>query len=402
MVNSGRAPIYEPGLEELLREAIATKRLSAGDDYSVLSKCDMVLLTVGTPLSKAGDADLSAVEVACEAIAPVLRDGQLVVLKSTVPPGVTERIAAPLLRQRADVHVAFCPERLAEGAALRDLKTIPIVVGGVDPESTALACDLLARAIGVDCHPVAGATEAEFAKLADNLWIDLNIALANELAKVADTLQIDVLEVIKAANTLPKGQGAVNILIPSLGVGGSCLTKDPWFVERFAEARGVSLALPGAGRAVNDGMPAYSIARIREALRIQFPGAAPDALKVCVLGVAFKSDTSDCRHTPTKPAIEALAAEGYRLALHDPLISEEDGRLVTDLPFDASLEAALDGANCVSFFTGHAPFLALTPDDLAAAMAPGGVVFDGRIFFNRAFINALKDRGLIYVGVGRS
>ena len=171
---------------------------------------------------------------------------------------------------------------------------------------------------------------AEMVKLASNLWIDLNIALGNELAKLCDQVGVDVLEVIAAANSLPKGRRHVNILTPSIGVGGSCLTKDPWFVDHLGKQHGLQLRLPAVGRAVNDSMPSYTVSIIADGLARAGKRLADS--RVAVLGLAFKSDTGDCRSTPTKPAIAALAASGCRLALCDPLVGAEEAGSVTSLP----------------------------------------------------------------------
>lgn len=400
-LNAGKTRIYEPGLDDLIAQVVRAGKFTAASDFSAVSGCDLILVTVGTPLSPEGTADLSAIVTASEALAPHLSDGQTVVLKSTVPPGTTEGVVAPVLGKNAKISLAFCPERLAEGAALRELRVIPIVVGGVTAEDASRAEVLLTKAIGVPCERVDGTTAAELVKLADNLWIDLNIALANELAKVADSLGVDVLQVIRAANTLPKGTGNVNILIPSMGVGGSCLTKDPWFIQRFAADRNVQIQLPGQGRQVNDSMPRYSVDRIATALAVARPGMDKSDIKVCILGIAFKSDTSDCRHTPTAPAIQALKDMGYHVVLHDPYVTEDGRQSVTDLPLEPSLEVALSDADCIAFFTGHKPYRDLTPEGLARAAKRGAVVFDGRMFYPTDFVSALKAHGLSYVGVGR-
>ncbi len=204
-IANGRAPIAEPGLDDLLSTVIAGGNLRATNSMGELGGADAVILTVGTPIGDDGNADLGALETACHAIGPYLTDRQLVILKSTVPPGTTEDIVAPILSMHARVHIAFCPERMAEGQALRDLSTLPVIVGGLTPVATDQACEFLETVLGVDCLPVSSARAAELVKLADNLWIDLNIALANELAQLSDALGLDVLEVISAANSLPKG-----------------------------------------------------------------------------------------------------------------------------------------------------------------------------------------------------
>lgn len=400
-VRAGKSPFAEPGLPEMISEVVAEGRLTVTDSPEGVAGTDVVIVAVGTPLSETGDADLSQITSACEAIAPHLSDDQLVVFKSTLPPGVTARVAAPILRRNANVLVAFSPERLAEGRAIEELLTIPIVVGGVDTESTDAAMRFWQDAVGVEVLPVGSSSAAELVKLADNLWIDLNIALANELAKLADTLEyeIDILEVIRAANTLPKGQNNVNILTPSMGVGGYCLTKDPWFVAGVAQKHGIELKTPVTSRNVNDTMPAYTVSRIKSFFEER--GQPLSEIKIAVLGLAFKTNTGDCRFTPVKPVLDMLADEGVgEQQVFDPWVTGDDAKEM-GIELSDNLDDALEDADCVAFFTGHDEFKSVTPEILEARMKPNGLVLDGRIFFSREVIADIEGRGLTYRGIGR-
>jgi UDP-N-acetyl-D-mannosaminuronic acid dehydrogenase len=190
----------------------------------------------------------------------------------------------------------------------------------------------------------------------------------------------------------------VNILAPSIGVGGSCLTKDPWFVDHLGKQHGLRLQLPAVGRSVNDSMPSYTVSLIEGALaRV---GKRLTESRVAVLGLAFKTDTGDCRSTPTKPVIAALAASGCRLAICDPLVREEAARSICPLPLTSSIEDAVRGADCVAFFTGHRIFREFSITRLAE-LAPGALVFDGRMYFTPEEIAQMRARGLAYKGVGR-
>jgi UDP-N-acetyl-D-mannosaminuronic acid dehydrogenase len=205
-------------------------------------------------------------------------------------------------------------------------------------------------------------------KLADNLWVDLNVALANELAKLCDRLGMDALQVIEAANTMPKGSGPVNILRPSMGVGGYCLTKDPWFLDHLGQSVGLDLAIPRTSRTVNDTMPAYTYGLLTELLAEQ--GKTIEASKIAVLGIAFKNNTGDCRLTPTKYVIAMLEESGCQLSVHDPWVLEEEAHLVTKIPLTR----------------------------LAELSTTGCVFLDGRNSFDPA---AVRAAGFVYKGVGR-
>jgi dTDP-alpha-D-glucose dehydrogenase len=402
LTNQGRTRHNEPGLAERIAAAHAAGRLRATADFSAIAAADVVLLTVGTPLDDGFVPDTSQVRAAVQSLAPHLRRGQLLVLKSTAPPHTTEAVIAPVLAAAGwgdgDVHLAFCPERMAEGSALRELESIPVVVGAMTEESRARAVTFWRAALDVDVIAVSNPRTAEFVKLANNQWIDLNIAFGNELAKLAEKLHVDVLEVIEAANSLPKGRHHVNILMPSMGVGGSCLTKDPWFLDHLSREHGLDLRIPAVGRAVNDSMPAFTVGLIRRALADV--GKALESSRVAVLGIAFKSDTGDCRSTPTAPALAELEASGCELVICDPLVNETDARTVTSIALTHDIDDAVRGADCVAFFTGHRVFREF-PLQRLAELAPNTVVVDGRMYFARTAITAMQSLGLHFRGIGR-
>lgn len=400
-IQAGRCPIPEPKLAELLAEGMAEGRLTIGTDPAAAAGAEAVLVTVGTPLSDAMEADLGHIRAACEALVPHLSNDQIVMVKSTVPPGVTRRMYDEVIAPAAKVRMAFSPERLAEGKAIDEFTNLPIVVGGVDDASTEAAAAFWRRALPVEVIPVSSPEAAEMVKLADNLWIDVNVALANELAKLCDALPwpIDVLEVIQGANSLKKGQHYVNILTPSNGVGGYCLTKDPWFVDAIARKAGAPLELPKAGRAANDSMPGHVFGRVDAALRAR--GLTPEAARVALLGFSFKTNSGDCRFTPVGPLVRRLREAGYgaELRICDPMVTEAEARH-HDVTLEPDWAAAIEGADAVLFLTGHDAFAAIMPEDLAAR-APGALIYDGRIYYDHARIAALKAAGLTYMGIGR-
>lgn len=402
-INRGEVALHEPGLGDLVRQTVADGHLRASTSLDAAEDADVVIVTVGTPLGD-GQADTTQVEAACRDLAVHVRPGQLVMLKSTVPPFTTERVVRPILestglRAGTDFYLAFCPERLAEGRALHELQELPVVVGGVDPASTDRAAAFWEESLGLDTIKVADAKTAELSKLADNWWIDLSIAMGNELALLCERLGVDALEVIAAANSLPKGAHHVNILMPSVGVGGSCLTKDPWFVDHLARDHGVELHLPATGRRINDGMPDHTVDRIEAAMAER--GMALADAKVAVLGLAFKDNTGDTRFTPAGPVVARLEASGCDLRVYDPLVSAADFASLTSVTPSPDLESALAGADCVAFLTGHDEFRRISLDDLRGLVAPGCVIADGRMYFSRSQIAAFSEAGFAFRGIGR-
>ncbi|MCV0384760.1 MAG: nucleotide sugar dehydrogenase [Erythrobacter sp.] len=402
-INRGETSINEPGLAPAISDAVAHGWLSATGDYAQVTDADVIVVTVGTPLARDNKPDMRQIEAAAESIAAHLRPGHNVILKSTLPPFATEQTVRPILERKGlragrDFHLSFCPERLAEGRALHEFATIPVVVGGVDAASTTAAAAFWEEALGVKTIPVRSAHTAEMVKLACNLWIDLNVALANELAVLTDAIDVDVLEVIDAANTLPKGQHHVNILAPSIGVGGYCLTKDPWFVHDMGRERGIELRTPVTSRIVNDSMPDFTVRVIdRELARL---GKTLSASRVAVLGMAFKSNTGDVRFTPAKGAISLLEASGCELLVCDPWVTTVDAREVTSAPLADDPWEAIAGADCVAFFTGHDDFRRM-PIEQIAERAPGALILDGRMYFTREQIDQMEHLGLAYRGIGR-
>ena len=394
--------MHEPKLQKRLDVALEFGTISVSDDPATLAPCDTLIIAVGTPLGDDFRADTSHLEAACAAVKPHLAPGVLAILKSTVPPGTTRNIVAAAL-EGLDADVAFCPERLAEGRAVDEFERIPIVVGGVTDRATQRAGAFWRDVMNLEVIEVDSAESAELVKLADNLWIDVNIALATEIARIAAEIGADAHDVIRAANSLPKGEHHVNILTPSVGVGGYCLTKDPWFVHTLGRELGVEVVLPSTARHVNDATPAYYAGVIDRLLREEC-GCDPqgNAVKVAVLGLAFKSDTGDVRYTPSKVYIETLLGHGYEVAVHDPLVSAHDAADTIDIPLIDDLDDALCGADAVLFLTAHREFVGIPLERIASLVKPGALIFDGQRQFTRDQAEAIRTFGLRFRGIGRA
>jgi UDP-N-acetyl-D-mannosaminuronic acid dehydrogenase len=401
-INLGKSSVPEPGLGELVAANVRVGRLRATTDFGALADNDFVIVTVGTPLGPDYEPIVDDIKAAARAVGEHLQRGHLVILKSTVPPDTTEKFVRPILEETSglragvDFGLAFCPERLAEGQAIRELTSIPVVVGAVD-ERSARACSTLWRhALGVESIVVDDPRTAEMVKLADNLWIDLNIAMANEMAKVCDGLGMDALQVINAANSMPKGSHNVNILMPSMGVGGYCLTKDPWFVNHLGQSIGLELGIPRTSRTVNDTMPAYTYGLLTQLLADQ--DKAIETSKIAVLGIAFKNNTGDCRLTPTKYVVALLEESGCQLSVHDPWVPDEEAHTVTTIPLTADIESAVKDADAVVVLAGHREFHQIPLARLAELTSTGCVFLDGRNSFDPA---AVRAAGFVYKGIGR-
>lgn len=398
-----RCPFREPGLPELLLGALDSGRLRVTADYAAAGAADVVIIAVGTPVRGTDLVD-AYLRRACEELAARLRPGRLVILKSTVPPGATRKLVRPLLERSGlkagqDFGLAFCPERLSEGQALHELRTFPIAVGGWCRDSADAAAAFWRRTIGAEVIDCGSMESAEMVKLANNWWIDHNIAMANELAMLCGALDVDVLDVIAVANTMRKGTGNVNILLPSVGVGGSCLTKDPWMVWRAARDRAIDLETVRVARRVNESMPGYTVDLIDRELAAL--GRPLEGARIAVLGAAFKNNTGDLRATPVLPVVAELRRRGAGVAVFDPLADPAEVADLFGLTPAASAREALEGAECVAVLARHDAFDGIDFVALRGVLAESCVIIDGRAYYPRDDIDRFRRHGLAYRGIGR-
>lgn len=400
-VNAGICPIREPGMDELVRNVVTAGKLTAHTGADVIRKSGVIIMAVGTPLEHNYQPDTNQLMGSLDDIAPFLTKGQAIVIKSTVPPGMTRKVAEYLaektgMQPGTDLSLACCPERLAEGRVISDIEAIPVIVGGLTEKNTREIAAFWA-VTGWKVIMVSGPEEAEMSKLADNLWIDLNIAMANELSMVCHRLNIDVLEVINAANTLPKGMEKVNILFPGPGVGGSCLVKDPWFLHHLAMEKGLSLKLPSEGRKINDGMPGFILQILVEGLSRN--GLKIDGAIVTVLGLSFKQNTGDTRFSPTIPLVKLLSAAGARVIVHDPWVNpDKASELMRGLArVEMDLQAAVLGCDAVVFMAGH-PEFQKSAGDWKLLAGTKCLMLDCRYIFDPV---EMAGAGLNYLAPGR-
>ena len=259
-INSGISHIPEPGITQLVADVVNSGHLSAS---RFTCKADTYIIAVPTPLLPDKSPDLHHLIQACESITPHLGPGSLVIVESTIPPGTTTHIIAPILNKNGlnvgeNLMLAHCPERVLPGNVILELGTNDRIIGGVSAQSSAKAAELY-RTFVTGNLLITDSTTAEFTKLAENTYRDLNIALANELAQIAEATGVDVTEVIELANRHPR----VNILSPGPGVGGHCIPIDPWFL--VSKAQNIATLIPAA-RQVNDSHPEFVANRVLKAL----------------------------------------------------------------------------------------------------------------------------------------
>jgi UDP-N-acetyl-D-mannosaminuronic acid dehydrogenase len=358
-LRGGGVPIQEPGLGDLLNRAFQSGGLSVVDRPV---EADAFLIAVPTP-HEDKKADLTYVRAAAESILPVLRKGNLVVLESTSPPRTTLDVVAPILessglRAGADFHLAYSPERVLPGRILAELVENARVIGGIDQASANAGRDLYASFVRGEIV-LTDATTAETVKLMENTFRDVNIALANELARICVPLNVDVWEAIAIANRHPR----VKILQPGPGVGGHCISVDPWFL---VEAAPDVSALIRTAREVNDSQPAFVVESVRRTLG-ELKGK-----KIAVLGLTYKADVDDARESPAFEILHALIKAEANPVAFDPMAPELSA---LPCPRAASLEDAARDADCLILVVAHRAFKDLSPARLRSSMHTA-VAFD--------------------------
>ena len=386
LINAQQSPIEgnEPGLAELLAQVTSQHRLVATTDYPQLAQADVVLICVETPVADDQRPRFEALERACRQLGPVLKDGALVVVESTLAPGTMLGRVLPWLeatsgRRAADGFLlAHCPERVMPGKLLANLRGVSRVVGGQTPEAASLACALYCHVVQAELDPTDLVT-AELVKTVENAYRDINIAFANEVALICADVGGDVWKVRDLVNKSPGRQ----MLLPGTGVGGHCIPKDPWLLVAGVDGRRRAPLIVTA-RQVNDEMP-REVARLTvDCLREL--GVVPGAARVAVLGYAYLEESDDTRNSPSAMLASQLAELGCQVKIHDPYVAE----------YASDVWQTLDGADCLVLTVAHTAYRSLDLDAVAAVMRKRGLV-DARRIVSPA---AVRRAGFTFRGLG--
>ena len=350
-LQNGEIHIYEPGLRTLVQAAIQSGNLVIADRPE---KANAFIIAVPTPFYDEKKADLTYVKSAAESIVPFLEKGNLVVLESTSPPRTTIDILIPILEKSGmkagkDFHVAYSPERVLPGQILRELIENARVIGGID-ETSALIGKSLYQIFVKGEIIITTSTTAEMVKLMENTYRDVNIAIANEFARLADRFGVDVWEAIEIANLHPR----VNILRPGPGVGGHCISVDPWFL---VEAAPDITPLIHTARKVNDAQPAHVVDLVKRIL-----GSLVDK-NIAVLGLAYKPDVDDLRESPAVEVAGKLVNKGAHVTAYEPFKKDF---VYPGVSMAATLEEAVKEADVLVLLVNHTDFKHIDPGYLAS------------------------------------
>ena len=319
-INAGRSYIVDV-TDENVKACVDSGRLSATTNFGRLAECDVIIICVPTPLRKTKDPDMSFIISAGEEIQKYLRRGQMIILESTTYPGTTDEVLLPMFEEKGfklndDFLLAFSPERVDPGNPQFQTHNIPKVVGGVSKDSTEIASFLYSQIVD-HVHSVSSARVAEACKLWENTFRAINIGMANEMARLCNTLGIDTWEVVRAAATKPFG---FMPFYPGPGIGGHCIPLDPHYLSWKARQHGFDSQFISLAEQVNSGMPAYVVKLVSTALNDV--RKAVNGSKILVLGVAYKKDIDDMRESPALSIIDLLRSRGADLKYHDPFVPE--------------------------------------------------------------------------------
>lgn len=378
-LNRGEIIIEEPYLDVMVRAAVTSGNLVARTSPE---EADVFFISVPTPINKDKTADMSYVRSATESIVPYLREGNIVVLESTSPPGTVNNLMVPILEKSGlkageQLLVAHSPERVLPGRILTELVENPRIIGGINQKSAEAVSDLYKAFVKGEIY-LTDATTAEMCKLMENTFRDVNIALANELALLCEKLGINAWEVIKLSNKHPR----VNIHQPGPGVGGHCLAVDPWFIsEKFPEtARIITLS-----RQTNDGMPEHVFERVCNIL-----SGIPGKKKVTILGITYKPNVDDMRESPIIELVDLLDKNGgFAISIVDPHVK-------SFRYLEKDLYKAVSGSHLVILGVNHSSFSQLDFGRMQKEMAAPNIL-DTRNFWKK---DMLSEMGFNYYLLG--
>lgn len=386
LINEGVCPLKgdEPNLAAYLHEAVENDMLTATQDFARIKDAKAILVAVQTPF--AGDVpDYSALISALENIGKHLGKGQLVVIESTIAPGTMEGVVRPTLERESgltagdDFLLGNCPERVMPGKLLYNIEHLDRVVGGIDEASQDAIVTLYSSILKGNVYKTDCVT-AEVVKTAENAYRDVEIAFANELALLCESLGIDVYTVRELVNKSPYR----NVHLPGTGVGGHCLPKDSLLLQYGS--KGVPLDLMMLARDINKRMPHHTVELVRKAI------GDVGGKRIAVLGLSYLEDTDDVRNSPTLDLVSELEKLGAAVMVHDPYVESYPG-----IALSSDLDEVVTGAHCVVISTAHSEYASLDLDTLNQKMAQAAIV-DGRNAIDKETAQA---KGFVYYGIGK-
>jgi UDP-N-acetyl-D-glucosamine dehydrogenase len=420
-LSRGQCHIKDEVVERLLGQALDSGNFKPTGDIGKIADCSIYLICVPTPIDTNHDPDLEPLEQSIRNIAPLVQKGDLIVVESTVFPGTCEQVVLPLIEQISglshinDFYLAHCPERVNPGDLYWNSSNIPRVVGALTTTGVEIAAEFYASILGGKIYRVSevrqslnpkfstdkgelkvaqvglgsvtmmrSIRDAEAVKAMENTVRDVNIAFVNELAKISDVLNLDVVDIIDGMSTKPFGKGP---FYPGAGVGGHCIAVDPEWLKSASEKAGYMPEMINLAREINNGMPEYTVSILQDLLNDC--GYPLKGTEVAVLGVTYKRNVDDPRESPFYPIQEILLSKGAKLNIFDSCYSQENTV--------SSVEEAVTNARALLIITEHSDIIeALSSFDMSKSQVE--VVVDGRNCLNTKLIEKWQ---VLYRGIGR-
>jgi nucleotide sugar dehydrogenase len=380
LIQRGHVPFRDHDLSEALKK----HPIQAGTDFSVVADACILIIAVPTPVTASNHPDLTPLTSAIANIKPYLKKGQTIVVESTVNPGVMDEVISPLLKDVPAIHLVHCPERINPGDAKWSVRNIPRVLGGYTKTGVNNAKRFYESVLEAPIKIMGSPTEAEAVKIMENTFRDINIAYINEMARSFAVLGIDITNVIAGAATKPF---AFMPHYPGNGVGGHCISVDPYYMIERAKQVGFDHKFLKLARRINEDMPSYMVELLLKAA--QEANLPAKQLKVGLLGLAYKKNVSDIRNSPALKTVALLKKQAISVQTFDPFIPKRSDA--------ASLSEVLSISNAIMLTCDHTKMVRdLTPQRLQAAGIK--IVIDGRNALN---MPAMVRAGLVYYGIGK-
>jgi UDP-N-acetyl-D-mannosaminuronic acid dehydrogenase len=402
-LNSGKNPFEgdEPGLDELIARVVENKKFTVTDNYDVIDDADYILVDVQTPVDEKRIPRYESLKDVSKLFAPHMKKGVTVIIESTVAPGTTDNIVQPILEEESgmkrgeDFYLVFSFERVMPGKLIEYITDFPRVIGGGCDTANENAKFLYGKVVKEELQ-VTDTLTAELTKCIENTYRDVNIAFANEMALIAEDFNRNIFEIIRLINYRHDRM----MHLPGSGVGGHCLTKDPWLLmyglETYTPKKYINrVKILPYGRELNDFMPEHIVELMEEALRLV---GKHDNLKISLMGVAYKADCDDTRNTPTERVVSFLKSRYHshniEYIAHDPWVREKD---YTETELTDDIDYAVKDADVLIFATNHKKYYSIDLSDLREKMKDKPIIIDGRNIFDK---KVMLEKGFIYRKIG--
>jgi len=398
VLNKGKSPFegVEPELEEVISRVVSKGTFKATDDVEVLKDADVILIDVQTPTDAQNMPQYVSLREASANIGQRIKKGALVVVESTVAPGTTQNVVQKIIEKESglkggvEFDLAFSYERVMPGKLIEYLVNMPRVVGGITPRSTQRTVELYSKIVKDKIY-ITDTLSAELAKTIENAYRDVNIAFANEVSMICESMGVNVYDIIKVINA----RHDRHMHIPGAGVGGHCLPKDPWLLRYGLYEYGTWKIEPefiSLARRINNYMPVHMSNLVENALMAK--GVQINEAIVTVLGAAYLEDSDDTRNTPAATLVASLQTKGVTVRLHDPYVQQWE---FGPLEVEKDIYKAAKGADCLALVTKHSQYSKLDLDKIKKLMRTPTIV-DGRNVFDTQSVIA---KGFEYRAIGK-